>query len=208
MPISTISRAAVPLSAGRAAHPWRLPEPHRPSDIRSELVRAGDVGGGAAWQILIRDGLLAELWHGVAASPTVPVTAELRARAVRDLIPTHTTLGGLSAVWILTGGSAPATLDVIYPPGTHRPPATLGRAPRQAHVLADERVLVGKLAITAPLRTVLDVATRVPKDDALAAIRVLTKACGVDLEAARRSLDLRFRWPRRDHARAVLAQAA
>ncbi|MBD5787580.1 hypothetical protein IF650_15520 [Cellulosimicrobium terreum] len=170
------------------------------------LVRPGDVGGSAAFQTLLRDGALVPLWGDRAAPARVPVTSTLRAVAVRDLVPARTVLGGLAAAWVLCGTPPPGTLDVLYPPGMHRPPPVAGRLPRQANVLRSESVLVAGVLVTDPQRTALDVAGRVPAGTALPVLSALRRSGGLDVERALRSLELRFRWAGRPAARATLSR--
>lgn len=169
------------------------------------LVGPHEVGGRAAFQALVRCGALVPLWDDVAAPAAVPVTSTLRALAVRDLVPRGTVVAGTSAAWVLCGSVRPRLLDVVYPPGRHRPAPHGERAPRQAHVLRDETVLVAGVLVTAPTRTVIDVATRCGPDEALVTLSRLRDACGLDVAAAARSLELRYRWPGRDRARHTLA---
>lgn len=192
---------------GAAAALARLLGPPAPAEV-GPLVTPADVGGAAAFQDLVHRGALVALWGDVAAPAGVPVTATLRALAVRDLVPRGTVLAGAAAAWVLCGSPAPRVLDVVYPPGRHRPAPRSGRAPRQASVLHDETVLVAGVLVTAAVRTALDVATRLETGPALAVLRRLRSACDLDVRAAARSLELRHRWPERPRARHVLSLLA
>ncbi|GED08626.1 hypothetical protein CCE02nite_06250 [Cellulosimicrobium cellulans] len=169
------------------------------------LVVPADVGGHAAFQDLVRSGALRRLWGDVAAPALVPDTPTLRALAVRDLVPEGTVLAGSAAAWVLCGSPAPRALDVVYPPGRHRPAPLAGRAPRQSHVLRDDRTLVAGVLVTSVVRTSLDVATRCEPDEALSILRRLRDVCGLDPRLAARSLELRHRWAERPRARRALA---
>ncbi|WP_435735825.1 hypothetical protein V5D56_13530 [Cellulosimicrobium sp. PMB13] len=168
------------------------------------LVRPSEVGGRVAYGDLVRRGALVEVWDGVAAPARVPHTPTLRALAVRDLVPTRTVLAGAGAAWVLCGGRRPDRLDVLYPPGSHRPAPLPGRVPRQATVLRSETELVAGVLVTAPRRTALDVATRCDRATALEILRLLRSTRALDVAGALRSLELRFRWPGRERAREVL----
>lgn len=169
------------------------------------LVVPADVGGHAAFQDLVRSGALRRLWGDVAAPALVPDTPTLRALAVRDLVPQGTVLAGSAAAWVLCGSPAPRVLDVVYPPGRHRPAPLAGRAPRQSHVLRDDRTLVAGVLVTSVVRTALDVATRCEPDEALRTLRRLRDVCGLEPRLAVRSLELRHRWAERPRARHTLA---
>lgn len=169
------------------------------------LVVPADVGGRAAFQDLVRSGALRRLWGEVGAPARVPDTPTLRALAVRDLVPQGTVLAGSAAAWVLCGSPAPRTLDVVYPPGRHRPAPLAGRAPRQSHVLRDDRVLVAGVLVTSVVRTALDVATRCDPDEAITTLRRLRDVCGLEPRVATRSLELRHRWSGRPQARRTLA---
>ncbi|MFC8923355.1 hypothetical protein [Cellulosimicrobium sp. NPDC057127] len=168
------------------------------------LVRPPDVGGAGAFQELVRSGALVALLDDVAAPARVPVTATLRALAVRDQVPTSCVVAGRSAAWVLCGGPPPPRLEVVYPPGAHRPPPRHGRVARQAALLRSETELVAGVRVTDVRRTALDVATRSEPDDATTVLRRLRDERGLDLAGAARSLELRYRWSGRDRARAVL----
>lgn len=181
----------------------RLLAPPRPAV--GLLVVPEEVGGPAAFQELVHAGALRRLWGDVAAPASVPVTPTLRALAVRDQVPRGTVLAGAAAAWVLCGSAPPRVLDVVHPPGRHRPPPRQGRAARQAHVLRDETTLVAGVLVTSVLRTALDVATRCEPVQALSTLRRLEAVCGLDARAAARSLELRHRWAGRAQARRTLA---
>ncbi|UKJ64703.1 hypothetical protein H1Q78_04695 [Cellulosimicrobium cellulans] len=195
-------RAAAP-ATGAAATLAHLLTP-RSADV-GLLVVPADVGGRAAFQDLVGSGALRPLWGDVAAPARVPDTPTLRALAVRDLVPLGTVLAGRAAAWVLCGSPAPRVLDVVYPPGRHRPGPLAGRAPRQSHVLRDDRTLVAGVLVTSVVRTALDVATRCEPDEALSILRRLRDVCGLDPRLAARSLELRHRWAERPRARRALA---
>jgi hypothetical protein len=170
------------------------------------LVRPADVGGAGAYQELVHQGALVALRDDVAVPVRVPVTPTLRALAVRDRVPPPCVVAASSAAWVLCGGPPPPRLEVVYPPGTHRPPPLHGRVPRQAALLRSETELVAGVRVTDARRTALDVATRCEPDAAAEVLRRLRDVCGLDLAEAARSLELRYRWAGRDRARAVLAR--
>ncbi|ARU53054.1 hypothetical protein CBR64_18045 [Cellulosimicrobium cellulans] len=203
LPATRTVRPAGGPAAGLAETLARLLTP-RAVDV-GLLVVPADVGGHAAFQDLVRSGSLRRLWADVAAPARVPDTPTLRALAVRDLVPQGTVLGGSAAAWVLCGSPAPRVLDVVYPPGRHRPAPLAGRAPRQSHVLRDDRALVAGVEVTSVVRTALDVATRCDPDEALATLRRLRDVCGLEPRVAARSLELRHRWAERSRARRTLA---
>ncbi|OLT53043.1 hypothetical protein [Cellulosimicrobium sp. CUA-896] len=170
------------------------------------LVRPADVGGAGAYQELLRRGSLVAVRDGVAAPARVPVTPTLRALAVRDDVPPSCVVAGASAAWVLCGGPPPPRLEVVYPPGAHRPAPRHGRVPRQAALLASETELVAGVRVTDPRRTALDVASRCDADHAATLLGRLRDARGLDLAAVSRALELRYRWAGRDRARIVLAR--
>lgn len=153
----------------------------------------------------MRIGAVQVVWEDTAVAAGHEVTPELRASAVRALVPETTVLAGTAAAWVLSGTARPRVLDVVYPPGVHRPAPRSGRAPRQAVVLRSEVVAVAGVLVAAPVRTALDVASRQPHDEAVAVVDALVDACGLDVAATARSLELRYRWTHRDRARRVLA---
>ena len=150
MPAATTApdHAASARATGHVPAPALAPPPAPPGPEIGLLVVPEDVGGPAAFQELVRAGALRRLWGDVAAPASVPVTPTLRALAVRDQVPRGTVLAGAAAAWVLCGSAAPRVLDVVHPPGRHRPPPRQGRAARQAHVLRDETTLVAGVLVT------------------------------------------------------------
>ena len=136
----------------------------------------------------------------VTRTPATRTVSSRSTRACRG-----TVLAGSAAAWVLCGSPAPRVLDVVYPPGRHRPAPLAGRAPRQSHVLRDDRTLVAGVLVTSVVRTALDVATRCEPDEALRILRRLRDVCGLEPRLAARSLELRHRWSGRPRARRTLA---
>ncbi|MFC8597699.1 MULTISPECIES: hypothetical protein [unclassified Isoptericola] len=199
-------------------------------------MRPHDVGGRAAWDVLVRDGAL-EVLRGDAAVPAgTPVTPSLRAAVLAAELPTGGVLAGRSAAWVHAGrplaAQAAGCLDVTYPAGGHRPEiwgaGLVWQAPLLRGDTVDLRVDLrvdlgldpgvdpgvvpgpepGRACVTAPLRTVVDIALHVPGDEAAADLaRTLAAACGLDLHDAARLLERRARVVGRPRARRVLARA-
>lgn len=171
------------------------------------LVRPRDVGGTVAWQDLRWRGLLQEVAPDVAITGNLPVTAAIRASALADIAPLRTVVAGLAAAWVWGAAEAPRVLDVVYPRGAHRPGNDPRRRSRQATLLHCEVEELAGVRVTSPLRTALDVATGAHPAEARRTIARLADGCGLDLADAARSLELRLRWPGRDRARVILAEA-
>lgn len=186
------------------------------------VVRPADVGGSVAFGELIRHGALTTV-YGESAVPTgTTQTPALRAAALAPSMPRGTVIAGASAVWVHAGGQAPETLTLICPPGTARPRRLSTIHARYVKLLAGETMLSGDVRVTAPLRTVLDVASAPyipprlgggePSQASVAdAVRQVLQVCtlnGLSPGGAAAALALKYRWAGRDVAERVLADAA
>lgn len=88
------------------------------------LLYATDVGD-AAWQRMVRDGVVVVLRQGVGHSPTTARTAALRAASLAAAVPRRATLAGAAALWVhgwRADGRAPQSIEVAVPRGCHPDP--------------------------------------------------------------------------------------
>jgi len=196
-----------------AARPRRLGDLlAAPSAAAGPLVRPADVGGRAAWDVLVRDGALERVRGDAAVLAGTDVTPALRAALLAGSLPTGGVLAGRSAAWVHVGrpaaDHAAGRLDVTYAAGGHRPEVWGAGLVWQAPLLRDDTVELGRVRVTVPLRTVVDVALHVPDDEAAAGlVRLLADGCRVALADAARLLERRVRAVGRPRARRVLARA-
>ena len=177
------------------------------------LVRPADVGGRAAWGVLVRDGALEVVRGDAAVVAGAVVTPELRAALLVGSVPAGAVAAGRTAAWVHAGRAAGPRaadhLDVTYPAGGHRPELWGAGLVWQAPLLRGDTVDLAGVRVTAPLRTVVDVAVHVPGDDDAAALaRALADACGLALPDAAALLERRARVVGRPRARRVLTRAA
>lgn len=114
--------------------------------------------GPVLWQTLIRDGLAVPVWGHLAVPADRPPTPEVRALAVRALVPPRGVVGRASAVWVHTGGARPTRIDVLVAPQARRPDPHPQRVPHECVLPADDVVGVGPLRVTTVERTAIDVA--------------------------------------------------
>ncbi|TWH34389.1 hypothetical protein L600_001200000450 [Isoptericola variabilis J7] len=164
------------------------------------------VGGPVAWDCLVRDGALRVVRGRCAVPAGTPVDAEVRARALPP-VPGGSVVAGRTAAWLHAGVPDDGVLHLAYPTGRHRPEVWVGAHVWQEPLLATDVVHLAGVPVTTAVRTVVDLAVREDVDVAVAAIRALVEECGVDLDAARRALELRARVVGRPRARRVLAAA-
>jgi len=185
-----------------------LAPPPRPGP----LLRPRDVGGRAAWDVLVRDGALEVVRGDAAVVAGTVVGPAARAALLADELPAGAVAAGRTAAWVHAGRRAPAGadhLDVTYPAGRHRPEVWGAGLVWQAPLLRDDTVELAAVRVTAPLRTVVDVAVHVRGEHEAAALaRVVADACGLDLADAAALLERRARVVGRPRARRVLARAA
>ncbi|MFE5308041.1 hypothetical protein [Isoptericola sp. NPDC056605] len=183
-----------------------------PRRSRGLLVRPADVGGRAAWDVLVRDGALETVRDDAAVVAGTPVTPLLRAALLAGSLPAGAVAAGRTAAWVHVGRAAGprATehLDVAYAAGGHRPELWGAGLVWQAPLLRGDVVELAGARVTAPLRTVVDVAVHVPvEEDAARLARTVADACGLALADAAALLERRARVVGRPRARRVLARA-
>lgn len=177
------------------------PPPDRPM-----IVRPPDVGGRVAWDLLVRDGALCVVAADAAVPARTPVTPPTRAAALGPQVPARSVLAGPTAAWVHCGGAMPERLHLAHRSGTHRPKVWTFTTVWSGPGLVADSVRLGGVLVTSPERTALDVALRLPPEDALRLVLGL-RAAGADLVAASRALERRTRVPGRPQARLVLAEA-
>lgn len=171
------------------------------------MVLPEHVGGRVAWEGLVRDGALRVVRGCAAVRPGVAVGPALRT-SVLGPVPRGAAVAGRTAAWVHAGVPDDGTLDLAYATGRHRPEIWAGARVWQEPLLTSDVVEIAGVRTTTPLRTVLDLALREEPDRAVATVRALADACGVDLAVAGRTLELRARVVGRPRARRVLAAAA
>lgn len=187
-----------------------LAAPGRPSGT---LVHPADVGGRAAWDVLVRDGALEAVRDDAAVVAGTVVTPLLRAALLAGALPAGAVAAGRTAAWVHAGRAAGPRaadpLDVAYAAGGHRPELWGAGLVWQAPLLRGDVVELGGVRVTAPLRTVVDVAVHVPaEEDAARLARAVADSCRLALPDAAALLERRARVVGRPRARRVLARAA
>ncbi len=171
-----------------------------------DCVRVDDVGP-VTWQTLLRDGVLVPVWGDVAVPAGRPAGPDVRALAVRCLVPPRAVLGRAAAVWVHAGGPQPARFAVLVAPKVRRPSPHPARVPHECPLPAGDVVRLGDVAVTTVGRTAVDVARHLPEDEAVVLLRRLAAHTGLDLTAVRHAaaaLGARDGGPR---VRGVLARA-
>lgn len=166
-----------------------------------DVVRPADVGGAAAWQTLVREGVLQVLRDDAACPAYLDVDPVLRAGLLAGAVPTGATVTARTAAWVHTGFGDAQALDLTYPAGRHQPDRPPGARLWQGPLLGDDTVHLAGIPVTAPERTVVELVLH--DDDPVMAVLALMHH-GADLGRARRSLELRTRAVGRPRARALL----
>ncbi|GAB3093640.1 hypothetical protein [Isoptericola nanjingensis] len=184
-----------------------------PGRASGPLVRPADVGGRAAWDVLVRDGSLEVVRDDAAVVAGTTMTPVLRAALLAGSLPAGAVAAGRTAAWVhagrLAGTRSAEHLDVTYAAGGHRPELWGAGLVWQAPLLRGDVVELAGVRVTAPLRTVVDVAVHVPgEEDATRLARVVADSCGLALPDAAALLERRVRVVGRPRARRVLARAA
>ena len=190
--------------------PTRLGERLRaPVAPRCPRRAPADVGGRAAWDVLVRDGVLEVVRGDAAVAAGTPVTAADRAWLLTGVVPTGAVVAGRTAAWVHAGRRLDdgGTLDLTYAAGGHRPAVWGAGLVWQSPLLRDDVGTHSGLRVTGPVRTALDLALHLPPDDAAWRVVALVRACGIDLREVRRQLERRMRAVGRPRARTVLDRA-
>jgi len=183
-----------------------------PSRSPGPLVRPADVGGRAAWDVLVRDGALEAVRDDAAVVAGTVVTPLLRAALLAGSLPAGAVAAGRTAAWVHVGRAAGPRaadpLDVAYAAGGHRPELWGAGLVWQAPLLRGDVVELAGARVTTPLRTVVDVALHVPvEEDAARLARAVADSCSLTLPDAAALLERRARVVGRPRARRVLARA-
>jgi len=166
-------------------------------------VRLADVGP-VGWQVLLRDGVLEPVRGEVAAVRGRPPDPAVRAGALRELVPPRAVVGRAAAVWVHTGGPAPARFDVLVAPRVRRPSPHPLRVPHESPLPPADVLRLGEVRVTTVQRTALDVARWLAPEVAEPLLDRLVTDTGLDPYAPLRLLDLARGHVRGPAARAVL----
>ncbi|WP_402465164.1 hypothetical protein [Isoptericola aurantiacus] len=168
------------------------------------VLRPPDVGGTAAWQVLVRDGAVRVLRGDAGCRPDVVVGPALRAGLVASEVPTGAVVTGRTAVWIHTGAGDGEHLDLTCAAGRHRPDRPVGARLWQSPLLAADTVVIAGAPVTVAERTAVELALH---DDDPVRLLVALAQHGTDLDRVRRRLELRHRAVGRPRARRHLEAA-
>lgn len=156
---------------------------YRPRDLLlPATVRRDDVGP-AAWFGLLRDGVVRIVWGEVAIAADLADTPDLRAAALAPLVPARGVLGRRTAAWVHTGWAPPTRVEVLVPTGGRRTDPHPERIAAEAVLAPSDVVRVGGLRATSVLRTGIDVARMLPRDEAVPLVRALERV-GFDVRSA------------------------
>ncbi len=133
---------------------------------------------------LVDDGLVRVVAGDVHAPVDVPDVRQLRAAAVRALLPDRLVVAGAAvsgpdAAWLHGGGPAPARLHVALPIRRGRPGTPLVVV-HEARIGQGDVELVDGVPVTVPARTAADVARLLPADRAVFVLRRLASAVPLD----------------------------
>jgi hypothetical protein len=148
----------------------RAPEPIR--DLPSDDPDA---------RALVREGLLVEIWPGIAYARDLDLRPSDRARVVSAHVPGGTVVARSSAVWIHTGHFRPDRLEVLAAGARRRstPRAVVHSEP----VTPTDVVRIGPVDVTTRERTALDVTRWEPDEGRAMAWIGALRALGLDPDA-------------------------
>lgn len=169
------------------------------------VLRPQDVGGAAAWQTLVRDGLLRVVRGDAACPADARIDPAVRAGLLAGELPAGAVVTGRTAAWVHTGYDDDQALDLTYPAGRHQPDRPAGARLWQGPLLHRDTLHLASVPVTAPDRTVVELVLH--DTDPVPAVLALARHAGADLSAARRSLERRTRAVGRPRAREHLDAA-
>lgn len=133
------------------------------------------------------DGLLTPTIGGAAVAVDLLTCPDGRAATLVDAVPAGAAVARRAAAWVHTGHACPKRLVLVVPPGGPRH-QYLGQVHRQEIGPEDVMQLAG-VAVTTPVRTVVDLLRFDGSGRATAAVRALL-AAGLDPQAVRERLAL------------------
>jgi hypothetical protein len=146
---------------------------------------------------LHREGVVVLLVGDAYAPADAAGAAGIRAAAAELVLPAGAVLAGVAAAWVhgVGGGSLVSVcgdpgVDVISPPGLVPRPKSRGWLRiRQFSLADDDRLDVGGLALTSPVRTAVDLARLLPPAVAVDLLVHLADATGVRPPAVELRID-------------------
>ena len=150
-------------------------------------------------RLAVEQGVLRRVFTGVYVCAERPDSTELRAEAAALVMSEHSVLCDRTAAWIHgIGVLRYAELDLIPPLETY---VLRGHDPTDRHnchggtrdLLPEDWQLIGGIRVTTPLRTALDLACKLPRRQATAALDAFAREHGVTVPDLRRLLVRYFR---------------
>jgi hypothetical protein len=150
-------------------------------------------------RLAVDQGLVRRVFTGAYVRDDVPDSTELRAQAAALVMSKHSVLCDRTAAWIHgIGVLRYAELDVIPPLETY---VLRGHEPTDRHnchggsrdLLPEDWQLIGGVRVTTPLRTALDLACKLPRRQATAALDAFAREHDVTVAELRRLLVRYFR---------------
>lgn len=179
------------------------------------MFTAGDPFRHEELQAMAMDGLLRHVFGATFVRWDVRPDPVVRALAASRELPAglrdRVSMGWLTAAWIYGCAPAPLKLDVLV----DRRSRTGSLRPFSTAVLHEillgpaDRVLVGTVSVSSPLRTAADVALYAPANEAVPALQRLAAApLGCRLDLVRRALEAGRRVPGKAAALERVAAAA
>lgn len=150
-------------------------------------------------RLAVDQGLVRRVFTGVYVRADIPDTTELRAEAAALVMSEHSVLCDRTAAWIHgIDVLRYAELDVIPPLETY---VLRGHDPTDRHnchggsrdLLPEDWQLIGGVRVTTPLRTALDLACKLPRRQAMAALDAFARQHQVTTSDLRRLLVRYFR---------------
>jgi hypothetical protein len=150
-------------------------------------------------RLAVDQGIVRRVFTGVYVRADVPDSTELRAKAAALVMSRHSVLCDRTAAWIYgIDVLRYAELDVIPPLETY---VLRGHNPTDRHncqggsrdLLPEDWQVIGGIRVTTPLRTALDLACKLPRRQATAALDAFAREHQVTVADLRRLLVRYFR---------------
>lgn len=142
-------------------------------DLSRPFIGSEAVAAGVLTRARLRSNRFHALFRGIYVRSDEPVTFALRSEAAYLLVDGVGALAGYSAAEVLGASCAPAgaPAEVIVPGGNRRPQS--GLVVHRGVVAADETLFRRGMSVTTPARAAYDLARRLPRVEAVAAIDAL-----------------------------------
>lgn len=177
---------------------WFGDEPAAP--VMQWLVEGAEIAPAPVVHQLWQERLIERVFDDLYITIDSELTETMRALCAAKLLPRNAVVSHLSAVWVHCGGKSPQFAEGILPPNTFDSTAYETTVIRRISIAETDIRPVGKIPVTTPERTVVDLARWSSSEQAHYGITRLMES-GVEILPLLKNLTSNVRYGRRAIAR-------